>query len=128
MTENIYFKSVKHKQRFTDIIKELHHYESDGWLDKEYGTALYVLTADDEIWKKSQDYVSERGLDLEDMLEGVDLSSGYKLLVKLANNLYNGRTPVDPCSLAATLDNENFYVAISAQWLRRFGAKLSDFE
>ncbi len=120
MKENIFFKSAGHKQRLTDIMQQLGKIDTaTGKYDPEYLSALYILTADAATWHKASDYVSREGIDIEVMLQEVDLSGGYTILVQFAGNLFNSEQHIDPVELMR-LDEANFLVALNALMLRRF--------
>jgi hypothetical protein len=113
----IYFKSVEHEGRFLTIMQQLgkmYH----GKLDQEYGAALYILTADEGIWQRVQSYVGRDGIDIPMMLQEVDLSGGYSVLVQLAGNLFNSEQHLEPIELKR-LDDNNFRVALTALQIRR---------
>ncbi len=123
---NIIFKSPEHRTRF---LKSMHHLGKieTGWFDPEYGAALYILTAHTSLWQKAQHYISPYGIDIESMLRKVDFSSGYRYLVELAGNLFNGTIQSSPVDWVTLTDEENFKVAISALFLRRERAHINDF-
>jgi hypothetical protein len=64
--------------------------------------------------------VSHEGIDVAAMLADVDLSSGSRVLVLLAGNLFNGEQHLDPLGLLR-LDDNNFLVALNAIQVRRAG-------
>ncbi|MFL5626339.1 MAG: hypothetical protein ACJ788_12175 [Ktedonobacteraceae bacterium] len=124
MATNIFFKSAEHKQRFLTVMQQTGKIYS-GKLDPEYGAALYILTADLDIWQEVSGYVSRRGMDIEAILEEVDLSGGYSVLVMLAGNLFNSQTHLDAIELMR-LDDSNFTVALTALQVRRASLPVSE--
>src|SRR5579859_1317618 len=122
----IFFKSDAHLQWFLAIIQNIDAVE-DGRIDPEYGAAVYILTADDELLQKSRTYISRHGIRFEHLLKEVDFSEGYRVLVKLAGNLFNPQNvapaPVD----LFILDNENFMVACNALVVRSHRHLFSHF-
>lgn len=123
---NIFFKSDAHKARFLGAMQRLIKV-TDGILDPEYASCLYILSADSSTWNKAQDYVSHDGIDIETLLKEVDFSGAYSVLILLAGNLFNGNEHVDPVEFMR-LDDGNFKVALSAIMLRRGGLRLVAFQ
>ncbi len=122
----MFFKSAEHKQCIFNVIQAIGKVY-DGKLDQEYGAALYILTADLATWQRVSGYVSHEGIDFEAMLEEIDFSGGYSVLIKLASNLFNGNTHIDPVELMR-LDDSNFAVALTALQVRRSSHRLVDFQ
>lgn len=52
------------------------------------------------------------------MLEEVDLSGGYTVLMQLTGNLFNSQTHIEPVELMR-LDESNFRLALNAIQIRR---------
>jgi hypothetical protein len=123
---SIFFKSAAHRTRFMLTMQRLGKIYENGKLDPEYAAALYVLTADSSTWNKSQEYISTNGIDIPTMLEEIDFSGGFTVLIEWAGNLFNGQQHIDPLELLR-LDEENFQVALSSLLLRRGGFVASDF-
>jgi hypothetical protein len=117
----MFFTSETHRQRFTQVMEQIGKVY-DGKLDPEYGAAIYVLTATGGTWDKAGSYVDRDGIDFETMLEEVHFSSGYRTLILLAGNLFNGNQHLDPLEFMR-LDEANFKVAVTALTLRRYGGK-----
>lgn len=122
--ERIFFTSPEHKQRFIKAMQQIGEIY-DGTLDPEYAAALYVLTADLANWRKAQTYVKRHGLDIPTMLEEVDFSSGYRVLIQWVGNLFNSQLHCDPIELLR-LDERNFAIALSALKIRRYSFRASD--
>jgi hypothetical protein len=125
MQKIIFFKSLKHRVRFITVMQQIRKIYN-GKLDQEYAAAVYILTADSATWNKASSYTSSRGIDIPTMLEEVDFSGGYSVLIHLAGNLFNGQVHVDPVEFYR-LDERNFRIALSALILRRFSWPVSDF-
>lgn len=113
------FKSVEHRERFIVAMNQAEKiFYEDRSYDAEYASALYILTADQAAWNKAQEYVSHSGIDFSSMLEEIDFSGGYSVLILLAGNLFNGQQHVDPLEFLR-LDDDNFGIAMAAIKLRR---------
>ncbi len=124
MTKNI-FRSAEHRSRFIESMQRLGKIY-DGKYDPEYASALYILTADLSTWQKTSDYISQHGIDVEEMLQEVDFSGGYGVLISLAGNLFNNQQHLDPLEFLR-LDEANFHLALNALKVRRDGLLLDEF-
>lgn len=122
----IFFRSDEHKTRFLESLAQIDKIYN-GTLDTEYATALYILTSHLSTWNKVQSYVSCEGIDIEEMLEEVDLTGGESVLIKLAGNLFNSQTHIDPIELLR-LDEANFHIALISLKLRRTRSHVDDFK
>lgn len=122
MIGDIYFKTAGHKARFIEAMKG-HTYDG-GHLDSEYGSALYILTSDYHLWEDATTYVGPHSILIEDMIEHVDLSGGFRVLVELAGNLFNGNVQVNIVDLQK-LDEANLKVAFMALNLRFYRWSMS---
>ncbi len=121
---DIFFTSPDHKKRWLTAILTIGKVY-DGKLDQEYGAALYILTADLTTWQKVQSYVDRGGVDFEAMLREVDFSGGYRVLIRLAGNLFNDQTACSPVELMR-LDDRNFTLAMNAFQIRRVSWTLGE--
>jgi hypothetical protein len=117
----MFFTSEPHRQRFTQVMEQIGKVD-DGHLDPEYGAAIYILTATRGTWDKAGSYVDREGIDFETMLKEGAFSAGYRVLILLAGNLFNGNQHLDPLE-CMRLDETNFRVALTALELRRSGGK-----
>jgi hypothetical protein len=120
------FHSREHKDRFVEAIQGIGKVY-DGEFDPEYGAALFLLTSSQSTWNNASAYVHRSHIDFEAMLNEVDFSGGYSVLIQLASNLFNGNTHVDPLELLH-LDEKHFKLALSALLLRRYGLRKDEVE
>lgn len=128
MERNIFFKSPEHKERLITTIRQIGKvWEENRQIDPEYASALYILTSDLTTWNKASGYVDRDGIDFEAMLEEVDFSGGYAVLINLAWNLFNDYQKIDVLDLLR-LDEGNFQVALGALKLRRYRTYVNDLE
>jgi len=118
------FLTPDHKRLFEEVMTWLGKIY-DGKFDAEYSAAVFILTADAITWDQAESYVSRTGIRFDDLLKEEDFSGGYKVLIKLAGNLFNGNQDVNPVEFMC-LDNNNFKVALSAIMVRRFGIRVED--
>jgi hypothetical protein len=86
---------------------------------------LYILRSSAALWEKAQ-YVDRDGIDIPTMLQEVNLSGGYSVLVMLVGNLFNDMTRCDAVELML-LDDSNFIVALTALQVRRASLHADDF-
>jgi hypothetical protein len=126
MSRRIFFKTAEHQQRFLRAMQQIGKINA-GKLDPEYAAALYILTADAGTWRKASEYVSRHGIDVKTMLDKVDFSSGYIVLIRLAGNLFNNQQHLDPLEFLR-LDERNFHLALTALILRRSSFLVDDFD
>lgn len=91
-----------------------------GGLRREYAATLYLLTGMEDVWLRIKHCVSRNGIDYEEMLEE-PLSSGERLIVGLAGNLFNGASYIHftPMDLIDRLDDDMLKLAINGIALRR---------
>lgn len=92
-------------------------------LSHEYESAFYIMSLHKELFLKVGSYVDENGIDFQACLEEQEFSAGYRVLVKLAHNLFEGGSEgeISPVDLMI-LDKENFLGALEA--LRIRGSKI----
>jgi hypothetical protein len=126
MSNNIVFKGPEHKQRFVETMQRIGGKIYQGQFDPEYAAAVYILTADLSTWRKAGTYVARNGIDFESLLEEVDFSGSYQVLIKWAGNLFNEQQHLDPIE-TLRLDESNFQIALSALLIRRYGLQVSTF-
>ncbi len=92
-------------------------------LSHEYEAAFYILSLHKELFLKVGQYVEVSDINFEQCLEEQEFSSGYRVLVRLAHNLFNSGSSdmISPVDLMI-LDKENFLGAMEAIRIR--GAKI----
>lgn len=120
----IFITSDDHRTRWLQAMEQSEQVD-DGKMDLEYGAALYILTSNSGTWQKASDYIDSDGINFEGLLQEVDFSGAYKVLIELAGNLFNGQTACSPVELMR-LDARNFSLALAALQIRRDGLLVSD--
>lgn len=115
------FLGKPHTVRMLNLLKETNKInERTGNIDIEYGTAYYLLAANEDIYNKALSYISD-GIQFKKMLAKQDFSSGQKIIVKLAANLFNSNNKdIAPIDIIGYLDNDLFDVAICAINMRYY--------
>jgi hypothetical protein len=112
----LYFIDNAHRERFITAlsqVKQIHN----GRIDQDYGPAFYILTSHDGMWSRAFShmdvYPTHALIDFEGMKEKEHLSSGERVLVDVAHNLFthNGSVNLVECRL---LDHDNFLLVLYA--------------
>lgn len=88
-------------------------------LSQEYQSAFYIMSLHKELFLKVGSYVDPETIDFERCLEEQEFSAGFRVLVRLAHNLFNDGSEADisPVDLVI-LDKENFLAALEAIRIR----------
>ena len=122
----IYFRTEGHRERFQSAIHNVG--ERGIWggerIDAYYGSALYLLTMDKDIYEETQSFFTENGINFEKMLKGIHLSTTETALVALAGALF-GQDIKSITTDLIDLDERNFTIVVQALQLRRKSHTLS---
>lgn len=124
----IKFIDKHHSVRMFSLLNKAGKYdERTGKVDIEYGTAFYLLSSIEDIYRKALPYVGD-GIQFKNMMAKQDFSSGEKVIVKLAANLFNGNHKnITPIDIIGYLDNKLFETAMCAISMRYYqGLYLED--
>jgi hypothetical protein len=107
----MWFKDDVHRDTYEEYM------EKAGVISNcEYSSALYLLAA---VNKDLSNYVSEDGIRFPKLLKEAKAWSNAELaLIKLANNLFNGRTKANVRDIFWSLDQYNTKAAIEAIAIR----------
>lgn len=111
----VYFFDEKHAEEFHLMFQGLGKTQN-----KEYLAAFYVLTADEELRRKGAHHVGRNGIDWQGIFSQ-DWSSGYRLLLKLAQSLFQSSGQIELAYGLRTWDEERFNLAMQAIYIRRNG-------
>jgi len=111
----VYFLDNKHAEEFQYLLQRLEKAR-----DKEYLAAFYVLTADEELRRKGAEFVGQDGIDWRSIF-GQDWSSGYRLLLELAQSLFQSSGQINLAYGLRTWDEARFNLAMQAIHIRRNG-------
>lgn len=116
------FLSDKHKERFKEALTISNKISTNGTIDTEYGVAFFLLTSHPDIWAKCKSYLNT-GIDFTVILRRGAFSSGERLIVLLARDLFGARTSggISIYDMVCTLDDKNFEMCLSAMRLRKRG-------
>ncbi|BCV20413.1 DUF6075 family protein [Moorella sp. Hama-1] len=117
MEKQIYFVDDEHESNFKELCASVKSMKGD----KEYRAAGYILALP-ELYPKARRYFSDAGFRWIDLLKKADLSSGYRIMVNLAVDLFGGATdrPMFNAGEAiAVLDTKLYQAALAAIQVRR---------
>ena len=116
------FKEKRHEKRFKEYLKE----KDIKYSNREFAT-IYLLTADEQLWKITQDGIENGKLDFKKIkLKGINIR-GYAFC-KVAMDIYNGNTShMDVKDLANknVISNNVYRVIEQALQICRFGIKIN---
>ncbi|WP_242850601.1 DUF6075 family protein [Clostridium lundense] len=122
-----YFQNEKHKNNVINFLKKERRIYKDGEIDCYYMPVAYLLlSTQNNLYKKTSQYMSSDGIDFETMMKEQDFSSGESKLVRLAANLFNGSMEVSPSEFIYCLDEDNFELAIQSIYFRRYGCHIEN--
>ena len=113
----MYFLDEEHRKEFHRLFGRLEKAH-----EKEYLAAFYVLTADEELRKKGAQFVGRNGIDWQSIF-CQDWSSGYRLLLELAQSLFQSSGQIDFADGLCTWDDVRLNLAMQAIYVRRKGLK-----
>ena len=112
--DDIYFVNLRHRTNFQELCNRVSRTRY-----KDYRTAAYILSLPD-LYQKALPYFSDEGFNSAEMFQQ-DFSSGFKILLELAVELFGGRDcNFDLNHAISTLDDDNFRVMLQAISIRRF--------
>ena len=78
------------------------------------------------MFRKTKNYITEDGIDIQTMMEKQDFSSGEAKLIRLAANLFNSSMEVTSHEIINTLDAKNYDLAMQAIYFRRHGCHIGN--
>ena len=117
------FTNHYHKERFYNFL------ENQDWkignIPPKFITILFLLTADEGLWKVSKDLIRPNAFDLKGIcLKGID-TNGYALY-QTAKTLSTGKECIRINELAdkELIDNNIFKVIINSDLINRYGTEL----
>ena len=93
------FRNQEHIELWAEAVHQTGALKDDDTVKADYAATLYIITGIPGLYTRVKRHIHEGWIDFEPMLE-MGLSSGERLLVSLAGNLYNGgffrpNTPID---------------------------------
>jgi len=122
------FKDKEHAERFKSALHTAGAINGDGAVKGDFGASLFLLTGLPDVYGWVEQHIHYGWLNFDPML-ALPLSSGERILVALAGNLYNGRffEGYPPLDVVGAGDNEAVELALKSIWLRRQKIRCDDF-
>lgn len=114
------FRSEEHAERWAEAIDRAGAVNQDDTVSAYFGASIYVLTGIPFLYGRIEKHIRRDYIDFEAIL-GSGISSGERILVSLAGNLYNGGffDQYTPWDIACNLDAGMVELAATAIWLRK---------
>ena len=114
------FRSDKHAELGAEALDRAGAVNQDDTVSAYFGASVYILTGIPFLYDRIKKHIHRDYIDFEAILDN-GISSGERILVALAGNLYNGGffdnyTPLD---IACGLDTGMVELAVTAIWLRK---------
>lgn len=114
------FRSDEHAERWAEAIDRAGAVNQDDTVSAYFGASIYILTGIPFLYDRIKKHVHRDYIDFEAILDN-GISSGERILVALAGNLYNGGffDNYTPWDIACGLDTGMVELAATAIWLRK---------
>jgi hypothetical protein len=117
----MFFVKNGHQIRFLKAVIYSDKYETTtGVIDREYGTASYLLTSSPDIWRICEMYTDD-GIDFPDILANDCFSFAERIIVQLAWILFDpwGKREFTLGDMINSLEDEYYFLCLEALRLRR---------
>lgn len=114
------FRNEAHAEKWAEAIDRAGAVNQDDTVNAYFGASIYILTGIPFIYDRIKKHIHEDYIDFEAILDS-GISSGEKILVALAGNLYNGGffDSFTPWDIVCRLDTGMVELAVTAMWLRK---------
>lgn len=114
------FRSDKHAEQWAEAIDRAGAVNQDDTVSAYFGASIYILTGIPFLYDRIKKHIHRDYIDFEAILDN-EISSGERILVALAGNLYNGGffDNYTPWDIACGLDTGMVELAATAIWLRK---------
>lgn len=114
------FRSDKHAEQWAEAIDRAGTVNQDDTVSAYFGASIYILTGIPFLYDRIKKHIHRDYIDFEAILDN-EISSGERILVALAGNLYNGGffDNYTPWDIACGLDTGMVELAATAIWLRK---------
>lgn len=83
------FRSDKHAEQWAEAIDRVGAVNQDDTVSAYFGASIYILTGMPFLYDRIKKHIHRDYIDFEAILDN-GISSGERILVALAGNLYNG--------------------------------------
>lgn len=114
------FRSDKHAEQWAEAIDRAGAVNQDDTVSAYFGASIYILTGIPFLYDRVKKHIHRDYIDFEAVLNS-GISSGERILVALAGNLYNGGffDNYTPWDIVCNLDAGMVELAATAIWLRK---------
>lgn len=114
------FRSDKHAEQWAEAIDRAGTVNQDDTVSAYFGASIYILAGIPFLYDRIKKHIHRDYIDFEAILDS-GISSGERILVALAGNLYNGGffDNYTPWDIACSLDAGMVELAATAIWLRK---------
>lgn len=114
------FRSDKHAEQWAEAIDRVGAVNQDDTVSAYFGASIYILTGMPFLYDRIKKHIHRDYIDFEAILDN-GISSGERILVALAGNLYNGGffDRYTPWDIACSLDAGMVELAATAIWIRK---------
>lgn len=114
------FRNEAHAEKWAEAIDRAGAVNQDDTVNIYFGASVYILTGIPFLYDRIKKHVHRGYIDFEAILDS-GISSGERILVALAGNLYNGGffDNYTPWDIACGLDTGMVELAATAIWLRK---------
>lgn len=114
------FRSDKHAEQWAEAIDRAGAVNQDDTVSAYFGASIYILTGIPFLYDRIKKHIHRDYIDFEAILDN-GISSGERILVALAGNLYNGGffDQYTPWDITCNLDTGMVELAATAIWIRK---------
>ena len=114
------FRNEAHAEKWAEAIDLAGAVNQDDTVNIYFGASVYILTGIPFLYDRIKKHVHRGYIDFEAILDS-GISSGERILVALAGNLYNGGffDRYTPGDIACSLDTGMVELAATAIWIRK---------
>lgn len=115
------FKDDRHAEQWAEAIDRAGAHRDDDTVNPYYGASLFLITGEPDLYERLEQYIHNGWIDFEAIMNTCGLSTGERILLGLAGNLYNGGffdsyTPLD---IVNYCDAGMTELALKGLWLRK---------
>lgn len=114
------FRDDTHAEQWAEAIDRAGAHRDDDTVNPYYGASLFIITGVPGLYERSKQHIHDSWIDFEPILN-MGLSTGERILVALAGNLYNGGFFNDytPEDIVSHCDTDMTELAAKALLLRK---------
>ena len=115
------FLNEEHKEEWAAAIEKAGALTDYDTVKGDFAASLFIITGIPGLYRRAEKHVHDGWLDILAMVDGLGLSTGERILVGLAGNLYNGGFGdlCHPMDIIAYCDGEMVELATRAIRMRK---------